>query len=48
MAETVFGAVVLRYSWAPAHEGSKKTAYWPGVGVMEFLRKRVMRIDPLL
>ena len=43
MVEILLGAVVLRVLTGECARGFKNTAYWPGVGVMEFWRKRVRR-----
>ncbi len=43
MADTAVEGVILRILAGERPQGFKNTAYWPGVGVMEFLRKRVRR-----
>jgi len=40
MADTAVGGVGLRVFASGRPRGFKNTVYWPGVGVMEFWRKR--------
>ncbi len=47
MADRASGGVALRILAGGCPRGFKNTAYWPGVGVMEFWRNRVRRIANL-
>ncbi len=44
MAQAGFNGAILSILADGRPRGFKKTVYWPGVGVMEFLRKRVRRL----
>ncbi len=44
MVDRVVDGVILRILAGERPRGFNNTAYWPGVGVMEFWRKRVRRL----